>query len=188
MSEKLDNAIIYATKQHKGQVRKREGTPYILHPLETAAIAYELTKDEDVVIAAILHDTVEDTDATIEDIENLFGPRVAELVASETENKRYDLPPEETWEIRKKESLDHLKNTNDPAVKILWLSDKLSNIRTIMQIYREIGDEVWQNFNMKDISKQAWYYRTIKEYLKDLDNTIAYLEYSQMVDYIFREH
>ena len=187
MSKRLDSAIKYAIDKHQGQLRKREGTPYILHPLEAAAIANDLTKDENVLIAAVLHDTVEDTEATIEEVREKFGDRVAELVASETENKRESLPPEETWEIRKKESLEHLKNTEDPAVKILWLADKLSNIRTIYQIYRRDGDDVWNNFHMKDVRKQEWYYRTIVEYLADLKDTLAYMEYSQLVNEIFKK-
>ncbi len=186
MSKRLDEAIKFATEKHTQQFRKRENTPYILHPLEAAAIAADLTKDEDVLIAAVLHDTVEDTDTTVEEIQQKFGHRVAELVASETEDKRDDLPPEQTWEIRKKESLEHLKNTNDPAVKILWLADKVSNIRTIYKLYQKEGDSLWNHFNMKDIKKQAWYYRTISELLVDLEDTLPYQEYKQIVEYIFR--
>ena len=186
MSTRLDEAIKFATEKHTQQFRKRENTPYILHPLEAAAIAADLTKDEDVLIAAVLHDTVEDTDTSIEEIQEKFGHRVAELVASETEKKREDLPPEETWEIRKKDSLEHLRTTNDPAVKILWLADKVSNIRTIYKLYQKEGDSLWNHFNMKDIKKQAWYYRTISDLLVDLEDTLAYQEYKQIVDYIFR--
>lgn len=188
MSKRLDSAIKFATDKHQGQLRKREGTPYILHPLEAAAIANDLTKDEDVLIAAILHDTVEDTEATIDEVREKFGDRVAQLVAAETENKRDSLPPEETWEVRKRESLEHLKNTTDPAVKILWLADKLSNVRTIYQIYQKEGDKVWDNFHMKDVNKQEWYYRTIVEYLSDLDGTLAYMEYRQLVNEIFKRN
>ena len=186
MSKRLDDAIEFATKKHTEQTRKRENTPYILHPLEAAAVAAELTKDEDVLIAAVLHDTVEDTDTSIDEVREKFGNRVAELVESETENKREDLPPEETWEIRKKESLEHLKNSTDPAVKILWLADKVSNIRTLYRLYQKEGDTLWNHFNMKDIKKQAWYYRTVAELLSDLDDTLPYQEYKQIVDYIFR--
>ena len=155
MSKRLDDAIEFATKKHTEQTRKRENTPYILHPLEAAAVAAELTKDEDILIAAVLHDTVEDTDTSIDEVREKFGNRVAELVESETENKREDLPPEETWEIRKKESLEHLKNSTDPAVKILWLADKVSNIRTLYRLYQKEGDALWNHFNMKDIKKQT---------------------------------
>ncbi len=186
MSKRLDDAIEFATKKHTEQTRKRENTPYILHPLEAAAVAAELTKDEDILIAAVLHDTVEDTDTSIDEVREKFGNRVAELVESETENKREDLPPEETWEIRKKESLEHLKNSTDPAVKILWLADKVSNIRTLYRLYQKEGDALWNHFNMKDIKKQAWYYKTVAELLSDLDDTLPYQEYKQIVDYIFR--
>ena len=186
MSKRLDDAIEFATKKHTEQTRKRENTPYILHPLEAAAVAAELTKDEDILIAAVLHDTVEDTDTSIDEVRERFGDRVAELVESETENKREDLPPEETWEIRKKESLEHLKNSTDPAVKILWLADKVSNIRTLYRLYQKEGDALWNHFNMKDIKKQAWYYRTISDLLVDLEDTLPYQEYKQIVDYIFR--
>ena len=186
MSKRLDDAIEFATKKHTEQTRKRENTPYILHPLEAAAVAAELTKDEDILIAAVLHDTVEDTDTSIDEVREKFGNRVAELVDSETENKREDLPPEETWEIRKKESLEHLKNSTDPAVKILWLADKVSNIRTLYRLYQKEGDDLWNHFNMKDIKKQAWYYKTVAELLSDLDDTLPYQEYKQIVDYIFR--
>lgn len=186
MSKRLDDAIEFATKKHTEQTRKRENTPYILHPLEAAAVAAELTKDEDILIAAVLHDTVEDTDTSIDEVREKFGNRVAELVESETENKREDLPPEETWEIRKKESLEHLKNSTDPAVKILWLADKVSNIRTLYRLYQKEGDDLWNHFNMKDIKKQAWYYRTVAELLSDLEDTLPYQEYKQIVDYIFR--
>lgn len=186
MSKRFDDAIKFATEKHTQQFRKRENTPYILHPLEAAAVAAELTKDEDVLIAAVLHDTVEDTDTTVEEIQQRFGHRVAELVASETEDKREDLPPEETWEIRKKESLEHLRTTNDPAVKILWLADKVSNIRTIYRLYQKEGDSLWNHFNMKDVKKQAWYYKTISDLLVDLEDTLPYQEYKQIVDYIFR--
>ena len=188
MSERLDRAIIFATNAHSGQTRKRENTPYILHPLEVAAIAADLTNDEDVIIAALLHDTVEDTDVTLEEITEVFGSRVAELVGSESENKREELPPEVTWQLRKEESLNKLRNTDDEDVKILWLSDKLSNIRSIYSVYLKKGDEVWDKFNMKDISKQKWYYTTISELLVDYKDTLAYQEYYRLVKYIFREH
>lgn len=187
MSKRLDDAIEFATKKHTEQTRKRENTPYILHPLEVAAVAAELTKDENILIAAVLHDTVEDTDTSIDEVRERFGDRVAELVESETENKREDLPPEETWEIRKKESLEHLKNSTDPAVKILWLADKVSNMRTLYRLYQKEGDALWNHFNMKDVKKQAWYYRMISELLSDLDDTLPYQEYKQIVDYIFRD-
>ena len=102
----FEQAIIFAVRAHEGQRRRGESTPYIIHPMEVAAICASMTSDEDVLAAAVLHDTVEDTNATLEQIEAQFGARVARLVAAETENKRANLPPAETWRIRKQESLD----------------------------------------------------------------------------------
>ena len=88
----LDDAINFATKAHAGVCRKGKTRPYILHPLEAMNIASTLTEDEEVLAAAVLHDTVEDTDVTKADIRAAFGSRVADLVAAESEDKREDLP------------------------------------------------------------------------------------------------
>ncbi|MBQ2642293.1 MAG: HD domain-containing protein [Eubacterium sp.] len=187
MSKKLDEAIEFATERHSGQVRRRESIPYIMHPLEVATIASKMTDDEEVLIAALLHDTVEDTDTTNEEIKERFGERVAKLVSSETENKRPDLPPEETWQIRKEESLEFLKNATDPGVKVLWMADKLSNIRSLYILHEKYGERMWDTFNQKDAKKQQWYYETIAEYLSDLKDTLSYIEYTQLLSIIFKE-
>ena len=119
----FDRAVAFAVQAHSGMTRKTEPTPYILHPLEVACIAATMTDDRDVLAAAVLHDTVEDTSVTAADIEEEFGPRVAGLVASETEDKRTERPPAETWRIRKEESLRVLEESGDINVKILWLSE-----------------------------------------------------------------
>ena len=181
----FDKAVIFAVKAHQGQQRRRESTPYIIHPLEVAAICATLTADLETLAAAVLHDTVEDTDTTIEEIRTLFGERVAELVASETEDKRDDLPPEFTWRIRKEESLQHLACSDDPGVRELWLSDKLANVRSLTRSYKSVGNELWNAFNQKDPSEQAWYYRSIVELLRDYSDTEAWRELKDDVEYIF---
>ena len=135
----FETALTFAVKAHAGAVRKGGAVPYVLHPLEVAVIAGTLTNDPEVLAAAVLHDTVEDTPATLSEIENAFGGRVARLVSSETENKRRGVPPEESWQIRKEESLRELKNASDPGTKIIWLSDKLSNMRSFYRMYRREG-------------------------------------------------
>ena len=102
----IDKAIHFATDAHRGQYRKGGKEYYIFHPLEVACIASALTSDESVIAAAALHDTVEDTATSIEDIRREFGSRIAAIVASETENKRNRLPKSETWETRKKETIE----------------------------------------------------------------------------------
>lgn len=185
MMDKLTKAIDFATKAHDGMCRKKDKTPYILHPLEAAVIVGTMTADQDVISAAVLHDVVEDTKITIEEIEDNFGRRVRMLVESETEDKRADLPPEATWKIRKEESLEVLKNTEDIAVLMLWIGDKLSNMRSFYRIWKNEGDDMWQSFNQKDPEQQYWYYSTIAEYTDSLKNFSAWQEYNELVKIIF---
>ena len=185
MAKLLDEAIELATRAHEGQVRKLKDTPYILHPMEVAVIVSTLTSDEEILAAAVLHDTVEDTYVTIEEIYENFGYRVGALVSSETENKRTDIPPAETWKIRKEESLAEMKANKDPAVKMLWLGDKLSNLRSMYQIWLDRGDKVFSYFHQKDKAEHAWYYRTVMENVEELSNTAAYKEYTQLYKVIF---
>ncbi len=185
MYEKLNEGIAFAAECHAGQLRKMANTPYILHPMEVAAIIGTMTADEDVMIAGLLHDTVEDCGVDPRVIREKFGPRVSALVQSETEDKLSDRPPAETWKERKEESLLMLRHTKDTDVKILWLADKLSNIRSFYREYQKQGDGVWQSLHQKDPAMQGWYYKTIAAYLSDLSDTAAYREYVQLVETIF---
>ena len=184
MGKLLDQAILFATEAHKGQLRKGTNIPYILHPLEAATIVGTMTTDDEIIAGAVLHDVVEDTDATVEQIKALFGARVAGFVASESENKREDLPAESTWKIRKQETLDHLKNA-PIEIKMITLGDKLSNIRAIYRDYMTIGDELWQRFNQKDKSQHCWYYSSIADCLAELDGYAVYAEYCELVKKAF---
>lgn len=181
----FERALLYAAQKHAGAVRKLDGAPYLLHPMEAAQIVYSLTKDEEVLAAALLHDTVEDTDAAEEDIRELFGERVAGLVASETEDKRPDLPKSESWRIRKEESLRELEETGDDAVRYLWMGDKLSNLRGLHRAWKVEGEAVFRRFNQHDPAQHAWYYRRIDELLRPLEGTDAWREYHALVEEIF---
>lgn len=183
--DKVTKAIEFATKAHDGMERKKDKTPYILHPLEAAVIVGSMTDDRDVIAAAVLHDVVEDTPITIEEIEEKFGSRVRTLVESETEDKRADLPPENTWRIRKEESLEDLANCGDTDVRMLWLGDKLSNMRSFYRIWKVEGDSMWQSFNQKDPSQQKWYYRTIAELTSELKEFSAWQEYNELLKIVF---
>ena len=185
MANILDRAIIFATKAHEGQFRKGTQIPYILHPMEAAAIVGTMTTDEEIIAGAVLHDVVEDTDTTVEDIINLFGARVGGLVASESENKQEYLPAESTWKVRKQETLDHLK-TAPIEVKMIALGDKLSNIRSIYRDYQKIGDELWQRFNQKDRNEHYWYYSSIAECVQELREHQAYQEYKELITKAFQ--
>ena len=182
----LDKAIIFAVNAHRGQLRKGSNAPYILHPMEAAAIVAAMTDDEEVIAAAVLHDTVEDTAVTLDEICEQFGKRVAELVAAESENKREDKPAASTWKIRKEETIERLKAA-PKEVKMLTLGDKLSNIRSICRDYEAQGDALWQRFNQKDKNEHRWYYKSIADCLSDLCEYPAYKEYVFLAEKTFGE-
>lgn len=184
MGKVLDQAIRFATDAHQGQLRKSTSIPYILHPLEAAAIVGTMTTDDEVIAGAVLHDVVEDTDTTVEQVQAQFGRRIAELVASESEDKRENLPAEDTWKIRKQETLNHLK-TAPLDVKMITLGDKLSNIRALCRDHDAIGDALWQRFNQKDKNEQHWYYQGIADCLTELKDYPAYQEYCGLVQKTF---
>ena len=183
--ELVSEAVVFAVKAHDGMRRKKGELPYILHPMEAAVIVGTMTSDPNLIAAAALHDVVEDAGITIEEIEEKFGTRVKELVASETEDKRADLPPADTWRIRKEESLLELKNTDDMAVLMVWLGDKLANMRSIYRDWKVEGDAIWQRFNQKDVKEQAWYYRSIITLTERLSDTSAWLEYKTLTEIVF---
>ena len=183
--DKVTKAIEFAAKAHDSMVRKKDKTPYILHPLEAAVIVGTMTSNQDVISAAVLHDVVEDTGITIEEIEEKFGARVKALVESETEDKRADLPPEDTWRIRKEESLEELANCGDTDVLMLWLGDKLANMRSFYRIWKTEGDSMWQTFNQKDPAQQKWYYSTISELTSSLKEFSAWQEYNELTKLVF---
>ena len=185
MKDLVSEAIVFSVKAHDGMRRRKSDAPYILHPMEVGAIIGTMTDKQEVIAAGVLHDVVEDAGITIEEIGEKFGARVMELVAAETENKREELPPEDTWRIRKEESLEKLKNTDDMDVLMMWIGDKLSNIRAIYRDFLVEGNALWNKFHQSDISVQAWYYRSIMKYTERLSDTLAWIEYKTLVEKIF---
>lgn len=185
MMDKVTKAIEFAARAHDGMTRKKEKVPFILHPLEAATIVGSITGDEDVISAALLHDVVEDTEITAKEIKDTFGERIAFLVASETENKREELPSEATWKIRKEESLKGLAEATDRDVLILWLGDKLSNMRSFYRQWLKEGDEMWKGFNEQNPREQEWYYSTVAELTSSLSEYPVWQEYNKLVKTIF---
>ena len=186
MMNLLEEAIIYATIMHQGKTRKLGNYPYILHPLEVAQILSTMTDDEELIAAGILHDIVEDTDGTLEEIEERFGSRVAELVSSESENKYPEQTKSLSWKRRKEESLLLLKNNRDTQVRMLWLADKLSNIRSLAGMYAERGSEIWQELNQTDPAMHRWYYKSIAEIVElQLNRTGAFKEFIKHINFIW---
>ena len=185
--ELVSDAIIFAVKAHDGMRRKKSDVPYILHPMEAAVIVGTMSDDQNLIAAAALHDVVEDAEISIEEIEEKFGKRVRELVESETEDKRADLPPTDTWRIRKEESLTFLKNTDDLGVLMVWLGDKLANMRSIYRDWKIEGNAMWQRFNQKNANEQAWYYKSIVKLTERLSKTSAWIEYKTLTELVFGE-
>ena len=185
--EFVSEAIAFAVEAHDGMRRKKGALPYILHPMEAAVIVGTMTEDQNIIAAAVLHDVVEDAGVAMEVVEEKFGQRVKELVASETEDKRADLPPEATWRVRKEETLAILKNTDDIGVLMVWLGDKLANMRSIYRDWKVEGDAMWQRFNQKDVKEQAWYYRSIITLTERLSYTSAWLEYKTLTEIVFEK-
>jgi myo-inositol-1(or 4)-monophosphatase len=183
--ELVSEAIAFAVKAHDGMRRKKSDAPYILHPMEAAVIVGTMSDDQNLIAAAALHDVVEDAGITIEEIEEKFGKRVRELVEAETENKREELPAADTWRIRKEESLEVLKNTDDLGVLMVWLGDKLANMRAIYRDWKIEGDAMWQRFNQKSTAEQAWYYSSIVKLTERISYTSAWIEYKTLTEIVF---
>lgn len=183
----FNKSISFANKAYGNISRKGDGEPLILHAMEAAEIVATITSDRMVMVAAVLHDTVEDCGATIDEIKEQFGERVAELVGADTEDKRPELPPDQSWLLRKQDTINMLKTTKDRDVKILVLGDKLSNMRSMYRLCVTEGDKMWEHFNQKDPQKHYWYYKSISEALIELKDTTAWQEYDRLVELVFNK-
>ena len=158
----LDRAIIFAVKAHAGTERRGKGFPYIVHPMEAVEIVATMTRDQELLAAAALHDTVEDTDVTVEQIRAEFGERIASLVASESDTMPEGVSEEDSWHARKQAAIDRLASASHDA-KIVALGDKLSNMRAIARDYAQQGDALWNLFHAKDPKDHEWHYRGLAE-------------------------
>ncbi len=183
--DKITEAICFAAEAFDNMERKVDRRPAILHSLEAAVIVSALTDEKEAVIAALLHDTVEDAGVKIDEISEKFGERVAALVMSETEDKRENQNPSETWKIRKEESIELLGKTDDPGVKALYLGDKLSNMRSLRRAHEKYGDEMWGYFNQKNPGEHKWYYTSVRDLLTEFDGRPEYAEYRLLIDELF---
>ena len=179
----LDRAITFAVKAHQGMERKGKGFPYVVHPMEAVCIVATMTNDQELLAAAALHDVIEDTDTTADDLKKEFGERVAMLVEAESDDKAGGSKAE-TWHQRKQDTLDRLRNA-DLDIKMVALGDKLSNMRAIAHDYAVLGDELWNRFTVKDPAEHAWRYHALAEALNDLSDTDAYKEFHTLVNKTF---
>lgn len=177
----FDEAVRFATEAHSGTERRGKAYPYIIHPMEAASIVATITNDPEMLAAAILHDTVEDTDITLGQIREMFGERVAALVKSETALLSDEMP----WRAKKEAQLSQLATASYDS-KVVALGDKLSNMRGIAYDYRQMGDDVWKLFHAPNGKKDVeWYYRSLARALSDLSDTLPYQEYIRLLDETF---
>ena len=154
----INEAIEFAAKAHEGQLRKGTKKPYIVHPIEVSEIVSAMTDDEEVICAAVLHDTIEDCRGITKDVLKLrFGDRVAELVAQESEDKTL------SWKERK--------------------SATISNMRDIDRDYPVVGEKLWERFRMKSKAALEWYYKGVRDALKEnFSEEEEYKEYCGLIE------
>ena len=180
----LDRAIVFAVRAHAGTERRGKGFPYIVHPMEAVEIVATMTNDQELLAAAALHDTVEDTDVTVEQIRTEFGDYIASLVASESDIVLDGLSDEDSWHIRKQTAIDRLARASYD-VKTVALGDKLSNMRAIARDYAQQGDALWSLFHVKDRKEHEWHYRGLAASLSELSDTFAYQEFLRLINQVF---
>lgn len=183
----LDRAIIYAVHAHAGTGRKGKGYPYIVHPLEAVTIVAGITDDQELLAAAALHDVLEDTPTTYEDLCREFGERVAQLVKSESDEEVAGMDHRSSWRRRKEESIRRLAGATRDE-QIVALGDKLSNMRTMASDYAKIGDRLWQRFHVTDREQHAWRYRALLEAFAPLAGTEPYEEFRSLVVKVFGQN
>jgi (p)ppGpp synthase/HD superfamily hydrolase len=160
MTIALEKALRWAAVCHRGQVRRGSDVPYVEHAMGVALILDRLGFEENVVIAGLLHDIVEDTDATLDQVEARFGPEVAETVRHCSEIKTDDRGRKRPWIDRKRDHLDALADA-PVAARAVVLADKLHNLLSIALDLRE-GWPIWAGFHAER-AQVLWYYRTAIE-------------------------
>jgi len=153
-------AFEFAVEKHRGQTRKASTIPYIAHLMGVTSLVLEFGGDEDLAIAALLHDVVEDCGGKpiLVEVRRRFGARVAKIVDGCTDAYEIPKPP---WRERKENYLRHLKRA-DAGTRLVSAADKLNNVRSILADYREVGEAIWERFN-GGREGTLWYYRTLLE-------------------------
>ncbi|SOC40627.1 HD domain-containing protein [Ureibacillus acetophenoni] len=168
----IEKAIIYSSKAHRNQMRKGSDIPYITHPFAVGMLLQKANCSEEVIVAGILHDTLEDTEATYGDLKGNFGAQVANLVVAASENDK-----SQSWEVRKQHTIDQLKDVSLEELQVI-VADKLHNLRSIRIDLNLQGESIWQRFK-RGKYHQHWYYANIVKVLtsrKEEFNLINELE------------
>ncbi len=164
LSDKFNGALVYAAKLHRHQPRKGRDIPYIGHLLGVASLVLESGGDEEMAIAALLHDAVEDQGGLprLKEIRQIFGDRVARMVEGCTDSYETDSDRKPPWCERKEQYIAHVEHRADAEVRLVSAADKVHNARAVLSDHYEIGDSVFDRFSGK---KQGtlWYYRALVE-------------------------
>jgi (p)ppGpp synthase/HD superfamily hydrolase len=179
-------AFQFAAEKHAGQTRKASSIPYIAHLMGVASLVLEFGGDEDLAIAALLHDVVEDCGGApvLKEVRRKFGRRVAKIVDGCTDS---DTDPKPPWRERKESYIQHLKSA-DAETRLVSAADKLHNVRSILSDYREVGEAIWSRFN-GGRDGTLWYYRALLEeflrrkpnrLIRELELAVGELEASAM--------
>jgi len=158
LGPRFHRAFLFAAKKHAGQTRKASSIPYLAHLMGVASLVLEFGGDEDMAIAALLHDVVEDCggEPMLREVRKRFGTRVARIVDGCTDSYSTPKPP---WKERKESYIRHLKNAA-AETRLVSAADKLNNIRSILSDYRAIGEQIWARFN-GGRDGTLWYYRAL---------------------------
>lgn len=176
--EKLDYAILFATKAHDGQRRKTDNVDMIFHPFTVGMMLQREGMTDETVIAGILHDVVEDTSYTLQDIETLFGKKVKDIVEEVSENKGLE------WKERKIEAIEKIKVASFEG-KMVECADKINNLETLYDLLQVKGKEVWKSFN-KPFIDQKWYYTKMYEaIIKNIEFNKLCKRYKVILDKVF---
>ena len=165
LNERIECALIFAASKHAGQTRKGSEVPYITHPVAVAMLVHEHGGTENQIIAALLHDTVEDCGGlpVLEEIREGFGEAVADMVSAMTDSLDRE---RESWRERKQRALDTL-TTAGTSVQLVAVCDKLHNVRSMLADYRRVGERTWDKFHAGR-EEQLWYYRELTGIFRDL--------------------
>lgn len=170
LTPKINKAINKAAELHRHQIRKDVDIPYIMHPFSVAIILSNYTSDEDVIIAGLMHDTVEDVRGyTFKKLAKDFGARVAGIVQEVSEDKTsyYTKDKEKkTWYIRKKKYISGLETASTDAL-LVAAADKIHNINSLIESYENLGGRLWKNFNAPEPKRDyLWFYSKVLDVLE----------------------
>ncbi len=160
-TRRFEDALLYAAQLHRHDTRKGTSIPYVTHLLAVAAIVGESGGTEDEVIAALLHDAIEDTDATYQTLAERFDRSVAGIVKACSDT---DVKPKPEWEKRKKDYIAHIVGASE-SVRLVSAADKLANARSVLADLRVLKDELWERFNGGK-EGTLWYYRSLVNVFK----------------------